>query len=140
MKKTADQVSEYTRVYQTLKKENNPLHFTKIAELSNQLPGEFFGARKVLPQTVHNELIRDNRFVLVGRGIYGLTEWGYVSGTVREVIAKILKDFQNPTTKEKILAEVQKQRLVKQNTVFLNLANKNYFLKNAQGKYTLRTS
>ncbi len=125
------------RAYLTLKKAENPLHFTEIAALANNLSGDL-DARKVLPQTVHNELIRDERFILVGRGIYALREWGYAPGTVKEIIVKVLKENKAPLNKEKILSEVQKQRLVKENTIFLNLANKNYFQRDKQGKYILR--
>jgi len=119
-----------------LKKEQKPLHFRTIASLSNELEGQ---TKKVLPQTVHNELIRDVRFVLVGRGIYALKEWGYEDGTVRDIILKVLKN-KAPLSKDEILKEVQKQRLVKQNTVFLNLSNKDEFIKNEEGKYEIRTA
>ena len=119
-----------------LKKEQKPLHFRTIASLSNTLEGQ---TKKVLPQTVHNELIRDVRFVLVGRGIYALKEWGYENGTVKDIIIKVLKN-KAPLAKDEILEEVQKQRLVKQNTVFLNLSNKDEFIKNEEGKYEIRTA
>ena len=88
-----------------------------------------------MPQTVHNELIKDPRFVLVGRGLYALKEWGYEEGQVKDVILKILKEARKPLPKEEILAGVLKQRMVKENTVLLNLNNKKYFLKTPEGKY-----
>ncbi len=123
--------------YLVLKKTGQPLHFREIAQTANTLPGELFAKRKMLPQTIHNELIRDPRFVLVGRGIYGLNEWGYTPGTVKEVIFNVLKDAPS-LSKEEILQEVQKQRVVKPNTVFLNLSDKEYFLKDQSGKYALK--
>ncbi len=123
--------------YLVLKKTGQPLHFREIAQTANTLPGELFAKRKMLPQTIHNELIRDPRFVLVGRGIYGLNEWGYNPGTVKEVILNVLKDAPS-LSKEEILQEVQKQRVVKPNTVFLNLSDKEYFLKDQSGKYALK--
>jgi hypothetical protein len=116
------------QAFLVFKKENKPLHFGQVAKLIGQ---------SALPQTVHNELIRDPRFVLVGRGLYALKEWGYEPGYVRDVISKVLKDNKRPLTKEEILEEVSKQRLVKENTIFLNLSNKKYFLKTPQG-YTIR--
>ncbi|OGZ18919.1 MAG: hypothetical protein A2175_02170 [Candidatus Nealsonbacteria bacterium RBG_13_42_11] len=116
------------KAYLVFKKENKPLHFTAVAELIGP----------ALPQTVHNELIKDPRFILVGRGTYALEEWGYEKGVVKDVIAKILKEARKPLNKEEILEKTLEQRFVKENTVLLNLSNKKYFLKNSQGDYTIR--
>jgi len=115
------------KAYLVFKKTQKPLHFSQVAELIDA----------ALPQTVHNELIRDERFVLVGRGIYALREWGYEPGQVKDVIFKTLKEAGKPLTKEEILKKVLEQRLVKENTVLLNLSNKKYFLRASQG-YTVR--
>ncbi len=119
-----------------LKKQGEPLHFRVIATKVGELQGDLFLKRKMLPQTIHNELIRDKRFILVGRGIYGLSDWGYSSGTVKDVIFKVLQANAS-MDKEEILSAVQKQRLVKPNTVFLNLSDKKKFVRDTQGKYTL---
>ena len=97
-----------------------------------------FGNGKVHTATVHNELIKDARFVLVGRGLYALKEWGYEPGIVRDIIIKTLSN--GPLTKTEILKKVSKQRFVKENTITLNLQNKSYFLRNSQGKYTIKVS
>jgi len=120
-----------------LKKQGEPLHFRMIATKAGELSGDLFSKRKMLPQTIHNELIRDKRFILVGRGIYGLSDWGYNSGTVKDVIYKVLQ-ANAPMDKEEILTAVQKQRIVKPNTVFLNLSDKNLFSKDQGGKYILK--
>lgn len=120
-----------------LKKEGKPLHFRLIAQKAGELKGDFPPKRKILPQTVHNELIRDQRFILVGRGIYGLSDWGYNSGTVKDVIYNVLLAGV-PMNKQEILQAVQKQRIVKPNTVFLNLSDKDTFSKNENGKYILK--
>lgn len=116
------------RAVLVLKEEQKPLHFAAIAKL---IEGS-------LVQTVHNELIRDPRFVLIGRGIYALKDWGYEPGQVKDVISKTLKEEGKPLTRQEILERVLRQRLVKENTVFLNLANKNYFSRDTQGKYWVR--
>lgn len=116
------------KAYLVFKKTGKPLHFSEIANL---IKGSHL-------QTVHNELIRDERFVLVGRGTYALKEWGYYPGQVKDVIAKILKDSPRPLKKEEVLDRVLKQRIVKDNTVFLNLNNKEYFLRDSAGKYTVK--
>ena len=118
------------RAYLVFKKEQKPLHFIDIANLIDE---------KTHAQTVHNELIKDERFVLVGRGIYALKEWGYEPGTVQEIIFKILKEEKNPVPKKQLLKKVQKQRLVKENTILLNLSNKEYFLKDENGNYSLKS-
>lgn len=117
------------RAYLIFKKEQKPLHFTDIAELIEN---------KAHAQTVHNELIKDERFVLVGRGTYALREWGYESGTVREIIFKILEKEKTPVSREQLLKKVQKQRLVKENTILLNLSDGKYFLKDKNGNYSLK--
>jgi len=121
-----------------LKKQGVPLHFRLIAKEAGELQGDIFTKRKMLPQTIHNELIRDKRFILVGRGIYGLSDWGYSTGTVKDVIYKVLQ-VGTPMGKDEILEAVQKQRIVKPNTIFLNLSDKKLFLRDQEGKYTLKS-
>ncbi len=116
------------KAYLIFKKEQKPLHFTEVANLLDLTS----------VQTVHNELIKDPRFTLVGRGIYALAEWGYAPGYVKDVIVKILKESKKSLTKEEILDEVLKQRLVKENTILLNLSNKNYFQRDPQGHYIIK--
>lgn len=121
--------------YLIFKKENKSLHFGIVADLIQKSP--YFSKDKIHTATVHNELIKDERFVLVGRGLYALKEWGYEPGVVKDVITRILKSENKPMSKEEILERVLKQRVVKANTVFLNLQNKNYFLKDSNGNYTI---
>jgi hypothetical protein len=113
------------KIYLLLKKNRKPLHFTDVA---HKIEGS-------LVQTVHNELIRDKRFVLIGRGIYALREWGYSEGDVKDVILSIFKNENKPLTKAEILDRVMKQRLIKENTVLMNLSNKKYFSRDNEGKY-----
>lgn len=121
------------KAYIIFKGKNKPLHFSEVANLINSESGDSYN---VQVQTVHNELIKDDRFVLVGRGIYALKEWGYQPGTVRQVIANLLKE-SGPLSKNEILYGVLKDRLVKENTVLINLQNRNHFIKEADGKYKL---
>lgn len=121
------------KAYLVLKKYNQPLHFRELTKTINDLK---FDHKKAHSQTVHNELIRDERFVLVGRGIYGLREQGYEPGTAREVIARILKKY-GPLDSQKIVRLVQKERFLRENTVLLNLQNKRYFEKLPDNRYTL---
>ena len=125
------------KAFLVFKKEQKPLHFRKIAELIDGL-GYNGLPKKAHPQTVHNELIKDARFVLVGRGTYALAEWGYFPGTIKDIITKILKDKKQSIHQEDLVKEVLAQRLVAKNTVLINLNNKKYFEKDSNGKYLLR--
>lgn len=126
------------RAYVVLKELRTPLHFTDVAKQIAKMQESFASLKKkdVLPQTVHNELIKDERFVLVGRGTYALVEWGYQPGTVREVMTQILKE-QGPLTREELIEHTLRQRRVKESTILLNLQDKSAFTKDAQGKYIL---
>ncbi len=117
--------------YLILKKNRKPLHFRDIAQEINRIK---FDMKKAHPQTVHNELIKDKRFVLVGRGLYSLREFGIEAGTTREVLQRILKK-KGPLSLEKIVELVGEQRILKYNTIFLNLQNKKFFKRNQEGKY-----
>lgn len=122
------------KIFFILKKANKPMHFDEIAK---SISGENFDRKKVVKATVHNELIADDRFVLVGRGIYALSEWGYEQGTVAEIIKNILADKKAGMTVAEIVEAVLKQRLVKKNTIIINLQTKPAFKKVGQDKYSL---
>lgn len=121
------------KAYAVLAKAGKPMHFREAATAIAKFG---WSDRRAHPQTVHNELIKDPRFVLVGRGLYALAEWGYTPGTVAEVIASLLKGSKRPLPKEEITKRVLAERFVKANTVFLNLQNKGLFKKTPEG-YTL---
>ncbi len=114
-----------------IRKHGSPIHFREVAKLIT----EVFN-KKAHVATTHNELIKDKRFVLVGRGLYALSEWGYMSGVVKDVIRKILEK-EGPLTKDKIIEKVLKERYVKPNTILVNLQNPKYFKKDKQGKYSV---
>ncbi len=127
------------KAYLVFKVKKTPLHFREVADLINNLKlDKPISERQVIPATVHNELIRDPRFVLVGRGKYALREWGYEPGFVKDIISKVLRDSKKPLPKEEIVKKVLAQRFVKENTVVLNLQNKKYFLRDPKGHYTIR--
>lgn len=121
------------KAFLVLKRLGKPLHFREVAEQINKFN---FDGKTAYHQTVHNELIKDNRFVLIGRGIYALTEWGYKPGVVREVLVDVLKNAGRPLSFDEVKKEIAKQRVVKDNTVLLNLQNKGHF-KKVEGKYAL---
>ncbi len=114
-----------------IRKHGSPIHFREVARLIT----EVFN-KKAHVATTHNELIKDPRFVLVGRGLYALAEWGYMSGVVKDVIKKILEK-DGPLTKEKIIEKVLTERYVKPNTILVNLQNSKFFKKDKQNRYSL---
>ena len=117
--------------YLIMKRNGSPMHFKEVA----QSIIETFN-KKAHSATTHNELIKDGRFILVGRGMYGLKEWGYRSGVVKDVIKELIEE-RGPMTKEEIIEAVLKERYLKENTILVNLSNKNYFKKNPEGYYVL---
>lgn len=138
------------KAYFVLRRAKKPLHFSNISlevgkldlfpargNGADELP-ESLKQKKANVQTVHNELIKDPRFVLVGRGIYGLKEWGYEPGAVKDVLLRILGETNKPLKKEELISKVLAQRYVKRSTIFQNLQNKNYFVKGCDGRYSTR--
>jgi hypothetical protein len=113
-----------------LLKKGKPLHFREIGCLIEEMK---LSSKKVHFQTVHNELIRDNRFVLVGRGTYALREWGYEEGTVKDVLISLLRSAGGFLKKEKLYEGVLKKRKVKKETVAVNLADREIFEKEGDG-------
>lgn len=114
--------------YLALKRHGSPMHFSEVAAAIQELFN-----KKAHKATTHNELIKDDRFVLVGRGMYALSEWGYTKGPVAEVIANILK--KGPLTRDEVVEEVNKQRFVKTNTILVNLQSSKF--KKEGDKYAL---
>jgi hypothetical protein len=117
--------------YLVIRKHGSPIHFREVAEAITKTFN-----KKAHVATTHNELIKDKRFVLVGRGLYALTEWGYSNGVVRDVIKDVIVK-NGPLTKEEIIDKVLKERYVKENTILVNLQNSRVFKKDNKGKYNI---
>jgi len=111
------------KILYILRESKKPLHFVEIA---NRIINAQFDKKRVNVQAVHNELIRNDRFVLIGRGIYALQEWGYKHGNVADVIEEILKGTEM-LHQDEIAKEVLKRRQVKKITIMLSLKNKPQF-------------
>ncbi|MAZ56446.1 hypothetical protein CL653_01510 [bacterium] len=117
--------------YLVVKRHGSPMHFREVAEAISEL-----FARKAHTATTHNELIKDDRFVLVGRGLYALTEWGYAAGVVKDVLRDILEK-EGPLSKDELIDKVRKERYVKDNTIVVNLQDSNLFKRLSNGTYSL---
>lgn len=114
-----------------MRRHGSPMHFKEVADAISKTFN-----KKTHYATCHNELIKDPRFVLVGRGMYALAEWGYKAGIARDVIKDILKR-EGPMTKDQVVEKVMKERYFKKNTILINLVNPKYFKKNTKGLYTI---
>ena len=122
------------KIFVILESKKEPMHFSDIAR---EIKESNFKRKNVTIQAIHNELIKDSRFVLIGRGIYALSSWGYKKGTISEIIKSILEKSETPLTREEIVKQVLKVRKVKETTILLNLQNKTLFKKVDKNSYTL---
>lgn len=122
------------KIYVILFEAGKHMHFSEIA---TEIKKSDFKRKDVTTQAIHNELIKDKRFVLVGRGIYALKEWGYKKGTVADVISDVLKKAGEPLHRDEIVKRVLKDRYVKETTILLNLQGKPQFKRVAKATYTL---
>lgn len=122
------------KILYILRSEKKPMHFMALAE---RISNAGFDSRKVNLQAVHNELIRHDSFILIGRGIYALAEWGYESGTVAEVITKLLKE-KGEMSQDEIIKSVLNQRQVKKITIILALKNNMKFLRVGRKMYKIK--
>ncbi len=122
------------KIFVILSEQGKPMHFNEIAKAIEKSD---FKRRNVTTQAIHNELIKDKRFVLIGRGIYALNDWGYSKGTVSDVIAEVLKEAKGPLHRDEIVRGVLKKRQVKETTILLNLQSKPQFKRTAKATYEL---
>jgi hypothetical protein len=122
------------KIYVILKEHGKHMHFNDIAKA---IKGSDFKRKDVTTQAIHNELIKDKRFVLIGRGIYALKEWGYEKGTVADIISEVLRKEGGPLHRDEIVKRVLKSRYVKETTILLNLQGKPQFERVAKATYAL---
>lgn len=122
------------KIYVILADAAKPLHFSEIAD---SIKASSFKRKDVTTQAIHNELIKDKRFVLIGRGIYALDSWGYSKGTVSDIITSVLVDAGEPLHRDEIVKRVLKSRHVKETTILLNLQSKPQFKRVAKATYTI---
>lgn len=123
------------KIYVILQDSGKPMHFSDIAKAIKKSE---FKRKDVTTQAIHNELIKDSRFVLIGRGIYALKEWGYDKGTVADIITDILKKENGPLHRDEIVKRVLQHRQVKETTILLNLQGKPQFKRVAKATYALQ--
>lgn len=125
------------KIFVILAESGKPMHF---GDISKYIKDSDFKRKNVTTQAIHNELIKDSRFVLIGRGIYALSSWGFDKGTVSDIIAKVLQDSTIPLHRDEIVRRVLKSRQVKETTVLLNLQSKPQFKRVAKATYTFEPS
>jgi len=123
------------QVYLVFRQLKTPLHFKELHQLIRE---KNLWPRQISLHTVHNELIRDPRFVLVGRGTYALKEWGYQGGTTKDILLTILEKSKKPLSFEEIKKQLDKQFISKKSTILLNLQRMPQVKKLPNGKYILK--
>ena len=122
------------KIYVVLADNGKPMHFSDIAK---SIKKSDFKRKDVTTQAIHNELIKDKRFVLIGRGIYALDSWGYSKGTVADIIADVLTKAEGPLHRDEIVKRVLESRHVKETTILLNLQSKPQFKRVSKATYEL---
>lgn len=122
------------KIFVVLNAKKEPMHFAEIAKIISE---SNFKRKNVTVQAIHNELIKDDRFILIGRGIYALSSWGYKKGTVADIIAQVLQESDKPLDRATVVKSVLKVRKVKESTVLLNLQNRKLFAKIGKDSYQL---
>jgi hypothetical protein len=123
------------KIYVILAENGKPMHFS---EISGSIKDSSFKRKDVTTQAIHNELIKDKRFVLIGRGIYALDSWGFSKGTVSDIISDVLRASETPLHRDEIVKRVLKSRQVKETTILLNLQSKPQFKRVAKATYALQ--
>ncbi len=122
------------KIYVILAENTKPMHFSDIAK---SIKDSDFKRKDVTTQAIHNELIKDKRFVLIGRGIYALDSWGFKKGTVSDIITDVLQKAGEPLHRDEIVKRVLKSRQVKETTILLNLQSKPQFKRVSKATYQL---
>lgn len=118
----------------TMRRLNKPIHY-------QELPAkiiEWFPNSSIKVNTVHNDLVKHNdTFVNLGLGLYGLKEWGYEGGSVKDILIRVFKKYDRPMNAKELAKEVLREKMVSPNTVTLTLQKyKKDFKRIDKGLYT----
>lgn len=119
-----------------LRKVKKPLHYQDIpARIMKVFPW-----KNIKVNTVHNELVKNSDiFVNMGLGLYGLKEWWFEWGLVKDIIQRIMKKTDRPMGVKELEKEVLKEKMVSHNTVMINLQkHKDLFERIDKGVYKLK--
>ncbi len=120
------------KIMVSLRKSGKPMHFSDIVD---HVLNDFSSKKKVTAQAIHNDLIRHEEFILVGRGMYGLREWNLPAGTVCDVIISVLKENKGPMKRQDIIQGVLKKRDIRLGTISLNLQKYPFFVRVGRAVY-----
>ena len=106
------------KLYYVMKRLNKPVHYQELpAKIMDYFPNK---SCKI--NTIHNELVKNNDlFVNLGLGRYGLKEWWYEGGVVKDILVRIFEKNGRPMAVKELCKEVLKEKMVSPNTVMLNL-------------------
>ena len=126
---TLSGLAGYIRI--VLREADEPLHFNEIADRVSKIKGE-----ECHRGSCHNELVRRDEFILVGRGLYALESMGYRPGTIADIIVAGMKEC-GPMTQKEVIDYVSKERHVKPQSIVLTLGKKGLFTKDERSRYFL---
>lgn len=86
------------KIFLILHNAKKPLHYSEIYQilekLSQQSEDSFIPnawRKQYTVESIKNELIKNKEFVFVGKGSYGLKEWGLEQGSAKDLLFKMLK-------------------------------------------------
>ncbi len=124
------------KLVHVLRKMKKPLHYQDIPKRIM----EIFPGKNIKVNTVHNELVKNGDiFVNMWLGLYGLKEWWFEGGLVKDIIKRIMKRNDRPMGVKELEKEVLKEKMVSHNTVMINLQkHKDIFERVDKGVYKLR--
>jgi hypothetical protein len=122
------------RILSVLRQIGQPAHFTEIAERYNQM----YLDRPRSAHNVHAVLGHGEEFVRIGRGKYGLAEWGmHDDGNVANAVRRVLAARQGPMLLADIVDEVLKTWDVQKSAVIAAIDNDARFSKTEDGNIWL---
>jgi hypothetical protein len=112
------------KIYLILENTKRIMHFREIYQKLN----EFKTFNDLSPSwlkdynlnSIRNELIKHQEFVLVKRGTYGLRKWGLIPGTAKELLHHILKE-RKKISKEKLWQILSSQKQIKKSSFYIYL-------------------
>ena len=118
-----------------LRRAMKPMHFT---EINDAIINARFDNKTCQAAATHNELIKAKEIVLVGRGTYGLREWGKKGGQVIDLLVEALEKAKKPLSRDELIASVLKHRDAKESTIMVNATRSKKIERTADGLYQLK--
>lgn len=126
-----------TEIILALREIGEPVHYETIAKETNALLPKKLKAR---PRLIYAELLRrDDLFVRVGKGIFGLKEWGIPDdGNLANAAHRVLSEAGKPLHYEVITDRVLETWRVRPSSVYVALQSDHRFISIGTGVFWIR--